>query len=89
MENTEKEKENLDKKETKSVTKNNPETSSTTQSKNEKFVEWSPENEMIMVEWCDVAQCYKWLNTRAHTKYKMMNAWFTIPAIALSTISVA
>jgi len=87
MENTEKEKENLDKKETRSVTKNNPETSSTTQSKNEKFVEWSPENEMIMVEWCDVAQCYKWLNTRAHTKYKMMNAWFTIPAITLSTIS--
>ena len=87
MEHTEKEKENLDKKETKSVTKENVETSSTAQSKNEKFVEWSPENEMIMVEWCDVAQCYKWLNTRAHTKYKMMNAWFTIPAITLSTIS--
>lgn len=87
MEHTEKEKENLDKKETKSVTKENVETSSAAQSKNEKFVEWSPENEMIMVEWCDVAQCYKWLNTRAHTKYKMMNAWFTIPAITLSTIS--
>ena len=27
-------------------------------------IEWSPENELIMVEWCDVAQCYKWLNTR-------------------------
>ena len=22
------------------------------------MVEWSPENEEIMVEWCDVAQCY-------------------------------
>jgi hypothetical protein len=84
-----KEKENnLDtKKETKSVTKENVETGSSAQTKNEKFVEWSSENEMIMVEWCDVAQCYKWLNTRAHNKYKMMNAWFTIPAITLSTIS--
>jgi hypothetical protein len=52
-----------------------------------KNVEWSPENEMIIVEWCDVAQCYKWLNTRAHNKYAMMHAWFTIPAITLSTIS--
>jgi hypothetical protein len=50
-------------------------------------VEWSPENEMIMVEWCDVAQCYKWLNSRSHQKYSTMNAWFTIPAIVLSTIS--
>lgn len=52
-----------------------------------KLIEWSPENEMIMVEWCDIAQCYKWLNTRAHNKYSRMHAWFTIPAITLSTIS--
>jgi hypothetical protein len=50
-------------------------------------VEWSPENEMIMVEWCDIAQCYKWLNSRSHQKFSTMNAWFTIPAIVLSTIS--
>jgi hypothetical protein len=52
-----------------------------------KQIEWSPENEMIMVEWCDIAQCYKWLNTRAHNKYSRMHAWFTIPAITLSTVS--
>jgi hypothetical protein len=52
-----------------------------------KKIEWSKENELIMVEWCDVAQCYKWLNSRAHMKYAYMNAWFTIPAIVLSTIS--
>jgi len=52
-----------------------------------KVIEWSPENEMIMVEWCDIAQCYKWLNTRAHNKYSRMHAWFTIPAITLSTVS--
>ena len=31
-------------------------------------LEWSPENENILVEWCDFAQCYKWLNSRASCK---------------------
>jgi hypothetical protein len=53
----------------------------------DKRVEWSKENEQILVEWCDVAQCYKWLNSRSHLKYAYMNAWFTIPAIVLSTVS--
>lgn len=53
----------------------------------EKKVEWTPENEKIMAEWCDIAQCYKWLHTRAHQKYSTQHAWFTIPAITLSTIS--
>uniref|UniRef100_A0A6C0DQD7 SMODS and SLOG-associating 2TM effector domain-containing protein n=1 Tax=viral metagenome TaxID=1070528 RepID=A0A6C0DQD7_9ZZZZ len=52
-----------------------------------KHIKWSPENEEIMVEWCDIAQCYKWLNSRAHSRYSYMHAWFTIPAITLSTIS--
>ena len=50
-------------------------------------VEWSPENELIMVEWCDVAQCYKWMNARAHSKYSRLHAWYTIPAIIFSTLS--
>uniref|UniRef100_A0A6C0C192 SMODS and SLOG-associating 2TM effector domain-containing protein n=1 Tax=viral metagenome TaxID=1070528 RepID=A0A6C0C192_9ZZZZ len=50
-------------------------------------IEWSPENEMILVEWCDAAQCYKWLHSRSHVRYASANAWFTIPAIVLSTIS--
>lgn len=54
---------------------------------NTKHAEWSPENEVIIVEWCDIAQCYKWLNSRAHSKYSYMHAWFTIPAIVLSTVS--
>lgn len=52
-----------------------------------KSIKWSPENEVIMVEWCDIAQCYKWLHMRCHTKLSYRHAWFTIPAIALSTIS--
>ena len=64
-----------------------PSLDSNGQQKKEKKIEWSKENEMIMVEWCDVAQCYKWLNSKAHLKYSYMNAWFTIPAITLSTIT--
>lgn len=52
-----------------------------------KKIKWSPENEMILVEWCDAAQCYKWLHSRSHSNYSTANAWFTIPAIVLSTIS--
>ena len=48
---------------------------------------WSPDNEKILVEWCDIAQCYKWLNFRSHIKLASMQAWFTIPAIILSTIT--
>ena len=47
-------------------------------------IEWSKENEAILIEWCDVAQCYKWLNLRAHGKFAYLHAWFTIPAITLS-----
>jgi hypothetical protein len=55
--------------------------------KNEKKINWSEENETILVEWCDIAQCYKWLYSRSHSRYAMMHAWFTIPTIILSTIS--
>ena len=55
--------------------------------KKEPKVEWSPDNEKILVEWCDIAKCYKWLHTRAHQDYSKKHAWFTIPAIIMSTIS--
>jgi hypothetical protein len=61
--------------------------SSSTINTNTKQIEWSVENEMIMVEWCDIAQCYKWMNSRAYIKFSKQHAWFTIPAITLSTIS--
>jgi hypothetical protein len=50
-------------------------------------IEWSPENEAILVEWCDIGSVYKWLHTRAQQMYSKLHAWFTIPAIVLSTIS--
>ena len=50
-------------------------------------IAWSQDNETILVEWCDIAQCYKWLNQRRHAKLSTMHAWFTIPAITLSTVT--
>lgn len=52
-----------------------------------KPVEWSIENELILVEWCDYAQCYKWLHNRAYHRFSYMHAWFTIPTIVLSTLT--
>jgi hypothetical protein len=57
------------------------------ESKKKKDVKWSEENENILVEWADIAQCYKWLNARSHQGFSYMHAWFTIPAITLSTIT--
>ena len=53
----------------------------------EKPIKWSPENEEILVEWCDVAKVYKWLSAKSHTKYRKLSARFTLPAITLSTIT--
>jgi hypothetical protein len=53
----------------------------------DKPVRWSPENEEILVEWCDVAKVYKWLNVKSHAKYRRLSARFTLPAITLSTIT--
>ena len=55
---------------------------------NEKVkIEWSIENEAILVEWCDVAQCYRWLHMRSNRTYNKLHMYFTIPTITLSTIT--
>lgn len=50
-------------------------------------VEWSIENELLLVGWADSAMCYKWLHTEECRKYRSMHMWFTIPVITLSTIT--
>jgi hypothetical protein len=50
-------------------------------------IEWTVENENILVEWCDIAQCYKWLNFHSYLKFSVKQAWFTIPVIIMSTIT--
>lgn len=52
-----------------------------------KSMTWSADNEEILVEWGDTAQCYKWLHTESHLRYSNQHAWFTIPTIVFSTAS--
>lgn len=48
---------------------------------------WKSEEEQILKDWADKAQCYEWMHLRSHIKYRSMNAWFTIPVIIISTIT--
>lgn len=62
---------------------------------NEKWLEiknikrnyWKPEEEELLREWADKAQCYEWMHFKTHEKYKRQNIWFTIPVIVISTIT--
>jgi hypothetical protein len=57
------------------------------QNQNVKLVEWSYDNEEMLAEWCDIAQCYRWLYCHTHSYYARLHAWYTIPSIIFSTIS--
>lgn len=50
-------------------------------------VAWSNSNENMLVEWCDIAMCYKWMHTDCHMYYSALHIRFTIPIIVLSTIT--
>jgi hypothetical protein len=65
-----------------SVNENNTENESSIVKKS---MSWSADNEEILVEWGDTAQCYKWLHTESHLRYANQHAWFTIPTIVFST----
>ena len=55
--------------------------------KNKQNIEWSKEHEKILIEWADKAMCYRWLHTKANTKFTSLNAWYTIPVIVISTVT--
>jgi len=45
--------------------------------KNEIKIEWAVEHEELLVEWCDIAQCYRWLHMRSNRKYNTTIGRFT------------
>jgi hypothetical protein len=49
--------------------------------------EWTPEHEVILVEWADKAMCYRWLHSKANALYAYLNALYTIPVIIISTLT--
>jgi hypothetical protein len=61
----------------------------TSSSSTRRNIEWSYENEEMLAEWGDIAQCYKWLNTETYKYYKNVNSYLTIPCIVCSTVSAS
>lgn len=48
---------------------------------------WKSEEENLLKQWADKAQCYQWMHSRSHDIYSRKNALFTIPVIIISTIT--
>ena len=48
---------------------------------------WTKEIEDLMANWADVATCYRWLHDRTEKMYATVNSSFTIPLIALTTLT--
>jgi len=48
---------------------------------------WKEEEEELIRQWADKAQCYQWLHVRARDVYQKKNSWYTIPVIIISTFA--
>jgi hypothetical protein len=48
---------------------------------------WKEEEEEILRQWTDKAQCYEWMHGESHLIYKKKNGYYTIPVIIISTIT--
>jgi hypothetical protein len=48
---------------------------------------WRKEHEAILSEWCDKANCYKWLHMKSSEKYRYLHNLYTIPVIIMSTLT--
>lgn len=46
---------------------------------------WKEEEEDLLRQWADKAQCYQWLHMRSRDVYQRKNSWYTIPVIVIST----
>ena len=52
-----------------------------------KKIKWTEKHVDILVDWADKAMCYRWLHSRNTDRYRMLNTWFTIPVIVMSTLT--
>ena len=46
---------------------------------------WKEEEEELLRQWADKAQCYQWIHLRSREIYQKKNSWYTIPVIVIST----
>jgi len=52
-----------------------------------KKIKWTDKHVDILVDWADKAMCYRWLHSRNTDRYRILNTWFTIPVIVMSTLT--
>jgi hypothetical protein len=50
-------------------------------------IHWKIEHEKMLIEWADKAMCYRWLHSKSNQRYGVLNKWFTIPVIIMSTLT--
>lgn len=48
---------------------------------------WKEEEELILKDWADKAQCYEILHSKSHEVYNRKNTLFVIPVIIISTLT--
>jgi hypothetical protein len=48
---------------------------------------WTQSLEILVAEWADKANCYRWMHDKSAGKYHTSNLWLTFPVILLSTIT--
>ena len=48
---------------------------------------WSKFYELILIDWCDKAMCYRYLHGNCNRYYNFMHILFTIPVIFISTLT--
>ncbi len=48
---------------------------------------WKEEEELLLKDWADKAQCYELLHSKSHAVYKQRHAYFVIPVIIISTLT--
>jgi len=48
---------------------------------------WTKEHENILIEWADKAMVFRWMHSKAYQQYNVLNMWFTIPVIIMSTLT--
>lgn len=48
---------------------------------------WNDEDELLLKEWADHAQCYRWLHERSYSLYERLNYNYSIPVIVLSNVT--
>ncbi len=48
---------------------------------------WKEEEELLLKDWADKAQCYELLHGKSHAVYRKRHTYFVIPVIIISTIT--